>query len=99
MIVVRFPPRYGAERRYILGVVLGEWLGLQWRPEEHVHADVKIGVDGADDRVVTVPDTLFATEDAQWLTAASLPRLPVSWRAVGAAGAGVLGATERLPVL
>jgi hypothetical protein len=99
MIVVRFPPRYGAERRYILGVVLGEWLGLQWRPEEHEHADVEIGLDGVDDRVVTVPDTLFATEDAQWLTAASLPRLPVSWRAVGAAGAGVLGATERLPVL
>ena len=28
MIVVRLPTRYVPERRYVLGVVLGEWLGL-----------------------------------------------------------------------
>ncbi len=98
-LVVRIPPHFDAERRYVLGVVLGDWLGLEWRAEVHEHADVQIGLAGGDERVVTVPDVLFATDQAQWLTTSALPRLPLRWRPVGAVGAGLLTATERLPVL
>jgi len=98
-LVVGMARSYWAERRYVLGVVLGEWLGLEWRPEEHPHADVRIRLDGEDDRIVTVPDVLFATDRARWLTTAALPREPLSRRAVGDVGAGVLSANERLPVL
>jgi hypothetical protein len=99
MFVVRIPPRYEAERRYVLGVVLGDWLGLEWRAEVHGLADVHIGLAGDDERRVTVPDVLFATDEARWLTTSALPREPLRWRSVGAVGAGVLTATERLPVL
>jgi hypothetical protein len=99
-LVVRAPARYTAERRYVLDVVLAERLGLAWRLEEHPRADVRIGLDGADDeRVVTLPDVLFATDERRWLTAEALPATPLPWRAVGEAGAGVLDAAERLPVL
>jgi hypothetical protein len=99
MLVVRTPPGYEAERRYVIGVVLGEWLGLQWRTEEHRQPDVHIGRDDGDERVVTLPDVLFATEEARWLTTSTLPGEPLPWRAVGTAGAGILSATEQLPVL
>ena len=98
-IIVRMPSRYSAERRYVLGIVLGEWLGLEWQAEVHRHADVRIGQAGGDERVVTLPDVLFATDEARWLTAAALPRQPLARRTVGAVGAGVLTATEQLPVL
>jgi hypothetical protein len=98
-VVVRAPGRYPAERHYVLGVVLGEWLGLDWRLQEHAMPDVHIGVDGADDRGVTLPDVLFATEESLWLTPATLPRTPVPWRPVGDTGSGVLDPAERLPVL
>ncbi|MBV9921523.1 MAG: hypothetical protein JOY78_11810, partial [Pseudonocardia sp.] len=99
MLVVRTPTGYTAERRYIIGVVLGEWLGLPWRVEEQPRADVQIGTDDGGDRVVTLPDVLFSVPEAQWLTASAMPVAPVPWRPVGTAGAGVLVAGERLPVL
>ena len=98
MLVVGLPGGYSVERRYVLGVVLGEWLGVQWRAEKHPHPDVRIGRDG-DDRVVTLPDVLFATDEARWLTASALPREPLPRRSVGEVGAGVLTAREQLPVL
>ncbi len=82
-LVVGMARTYWAERRYVLGVVLGEWLGLEWRPEEHPHADVRIRLDGEDDRVVTLPDVLFATDRARWLTTAA--PAPTSSRRTAAA--------------
>jgi hypothetical protein len=98
-LVVHAPVRYAAERRYVLGVVLSEWLGLPWRLADHGHADVRIALDGADDRAVTLPDVLFATDRDRWLTPSALPRTPLPWRPVGAAGSGLLEAAERLPVV
>jgi hypothetical protein len=78
-VVVEAPPTYGPERRYVLGVVLGDWLGLDWELRPADRADVRITVAGEadDDRAVVVPDVLFATPLDAWLTAASLPE--VTW--------------------
>ena len=41
-LVVEAPPAYEPERRYVLDVVLGDWLGLDWRLEVSDRSDVRI---------------------------------------------------------
>lgn len=77
-LLVRTPPGYEPERRHILDVVLSDWLGLEWRLDQHNRSDVRISAasDG-DGPGVVLPDVLFGTDPAQWLTPASLPVSPL----------------------
>jgi hypothetical protein len=75
-LVVEAPQAYEPERRYALEVVLGDRLGLDWRLQAGDRQDVRLTLDGEDGAVVA-PDVLFATPQAQWLTDACLPRLPL----------------------
>jgi hypothetical protein len=91
-LVVDAPASYEPERLYALGVVLSEWLGLDWRlrvDSRHEHMRITLEGDGAQHGVV-IPDGLFATDPRNWLTTASLPRSPLPWRP---------GPGGRLPVL
>jgi hypothetical protein len=83
---VEAPGRYEPERRYILDVMLGERLGLDWRLQLRERPDVRIAVEGDPARCVLVPDLLFATPQSDWLSRAALPARPLAWR-------------EHLPVL
>jgi hypothetical protein len=97
-LLVAAPDARAPERRYVLDVVLSEWLGLDWRLVPHDRPDVRITLAGAPG-CVTLPDVLFATTDDAWLTPASMPTPVPEKVAVGLAGGGVLRADERLPVL
>jgi hypothetical protein len=97
-LVVKAPPARPEERRYVLEVVLSDWLGLDWRLEVEDRADVRIEVDGGT-AGVTMPDVLLRTPQAQWLTPASLPRSPLPRVPVGPGGAGPLCGEDQLPVL
>jgi hypothetical protein len=73
-LLVEAPAAYEAERRYILEVVLGDWLGLDWELRTAQRDDVRIAsADAPDGPSVLVPDVLFATRAEDWLTMASLP--------------------------
>jgi hypothetical protein len=76
-LLVEAPAAREPERRYILDVVLGDWLGLAWELRTADRADVRLSVagdgDGDDERAVLVPDVLLATRPQDWLTEASLP--------------------------
>jgi hypothetical protein len=97
-LLVEAPPTREPERRYILDVVLADWLGQEWRLETHERPGVRITLDGdADGRGLTLPDVLFATP--AWLEPASLPRAPLRWRSVPEIATGALQAGERLPVM
>jgi hypothetical protein len=99
-LVVEAPDRYEAERRYILDVILSDWLSLDWRLEVGDRSDVRIRADGdASGRSVVLPDVLFATAPDDWLAAASLPSEPLHVAAVDGASSAALRAGERLPVL
>jgi hypothetical protein len=90
-LVVETPPTYEPERRYVLGVVLGEHLGLDWEHRPGERSDVRVTVAGDDDgRELSLPDGLFATAEGAWLTHASLPEAPLRWTEAGG---------RRLPVL
>jgi hypothetical protein len=90
-LVVEAPAAYEPERRYVLDVLLGERLGLDWRLEVTGRPDVRIAADG--DGSVVLPEVLFATPPDAWLTPACLPRRPLARAAgvpviYGAAGDG-----------
>src|SRR5829696_6877915 len=77
-LVVEAPPPHEPERRYILDVVLGDWLGLDWRLEIRERRDVAIKLDGdAGGRRLVLPDTFFAAPEDTWLQPASLPATPL----------------------
>jgi hypothetical protein len=75
-LLVETPAAYEPERRYILEVVLGDWLGLEWELRTVERDDVRIGVaEQRDGPCLLVPDVLFATRPQDWLRVASLPSL------------------------
>jgi hypothetical protein len=98
-LLVAVPSGREPERRHALDVVLGQWLGLEWRMRTHDGPDVRIGLAGDDTRAVTLPDGLFAEPAQAWLTPDSLPVGPVPWLEVGDLAGGPLAAADRLPVL
>jgi hypothetical protein len=73
-LLVETPPGYEPERRYILDVVLADWLGLDYELRATERGDVRIA-SAADGASVTLPEVLFATPPDEWLTEASLPTL------------------------
>lgn len=78
MIVVRCPDSYLPERKYILDVMLRDFLDVDYRLEFHTHPDVCIfAANPASNRVITLPDVLFQTPQSDWLTTTSLPRSPL----------------------
>lgn len=72
-IVVETPPTRLKERRYVLDVVLGEWLGLEWSLRVADRTGIRISTsDGVGE--VTMPDLFLDSAAEAWLERASLPR-------------------------
>ena len=96
---IEAPGTYEPERRYILDVVFGDWLGLDWRLHLRDGSDVRITLGGDRGRCVVLPDVLFGTPPTQWLTPSSLPSAPLAWCEVRPIGPSPLRSRQRLPVL
>lgn len=103
-ILVSAPACCEPERRYILGVVLSGWLGLEWSLRIDDRADVTLTMVGdTAERRVTLPDVFFRGAAEDWLGPASLPRLPLAlvdarateWGSVPAGPVPVLFGTGR----
>jgi hypothetical protein len=97
-LIVAVPPTYEPERRYILGVILSEWLGLDWELATEERSDVRVTLAGdAGSRHLTLPEGLFATDPAAWLTEASLPPSPLPWTEIDGRSLPVLYGPRPLP--
>ena len=84
-LVVRAPGSYAPERRYILDLVLSEWLGFDYDIELGEGPRVTIRLAGDPQvRELTLPDILFSTPSGDWLTARSMPARPLQWLPGGA---------------
>lgn len=102
LLVVRAPEGRDPERRYVLDLVLGEWLGLRHALEAGREPNLSIRMAGdPSGRALVMPDTLFAMPSEAWLTERSLPRPPLPRvRMPGAdAGSAASGGIAPLPVL
>ncbi len=82
MLLVRHPDTYPAERAYVLELVLGELLGLQWSRQAESRADIEITAPAlADGHRLVLAESLFATPERDWLTERSLPARPLArWK-------------------
>ena len=79
MLLVQAPPDRSEERSYILDLVLGEWLGLGFRPEPG-DGD-RVIIRDADDPAgpaLSMPDVLLRTPPGDWLMA--IHPLPKRWQ-------------------
>lgn len=97
MLTVHMPATRAAERHWVAGVVLGEFLGLPWRACLEDRADILFRLDGSD-TVVCMQDAFLGLPDAQWLARASLPPPVLPMRPVSPALAAAIGA-DSMPVL
>lgn len=80
MLVVAAPPSFDQERRYVLQVVLSEWLGLDWTLLVEDRRDVRISLAGdGQQREIRIPEVLFQTSQSEWLRDSSLPKLPLAF--------------------
>jgi hypothetical protein len=79
-LIVAYPRNYPAERRYVLSLVLGEFLGLdlQLLAQDRGDTEITVGDDPRGKRLC-VADGLFSTPAADWLKPASMPSEPLGF--------------------
>ena len=78
MLRIRQPVTRSAERAYVLDVLLGEFLGLEYGAEIEQRGDVEISLAADARRRLILPDVLFAVAPGAWLARESLPARPVA---------------------
>ncbi|WP_163575253.1 polysaccharide deacetylase family protein [Halomonas faecis] len=76
-LIVETPDTRIPERDYILGVILGEFLGLEFIRVSVDCTDVRITHSEMPGRELHLPDVLLSTADSRWLMERSLPSQPL----------------------
>lgn len=87
-LLVRHPDNYRPERLYALRVLLSDFLGLDWRavPYDGDSTLIEHPPTGCARRII-IADGLFSTEPERWLSADTLPALPLPVLDIGAISA------------
>lgn len=74
MLRITHPSGFAPEREYILRVILGEWLGLDYVLQEGAERCVTIELAAVPDgKRIELSDVLFKCPQDQWLTSRSMP--------------------------
>lgn len=76
-LLVETPVSRPVEREYILRVILGKFLGLDWVHRPSQRPDVRLSLLGQPNRAITMPDCILDTPTSEWLASPSLPDLPL----------------------
>jgi hypothetical protein len=80
MLHVRVPDIRGAEHEYILQVLLGDFLGLDYCISFELRNDIEIRLlSDVTNSVLYIADVLLTMPNETWLTESSLPRAPLRW--------------------
>ncbi len=89
-LTVETPPSRPSERKYILSVLVRDFLGLDWHHVVSDRDDIRISIAG-EPGAVKHPDVLFSVPEADWCHERSLPDEPLKrWdpAELGLSGAG-----------
>jgi hypothetical protein len=97
MLTVRIPKNYQEERNYIILVLLGEFLGLDYNIE--ISEISEICITAGDEKILIISDGLFNTETHHWLKSCSLPRQPLQIWDLGTTSLKPRLVNEHVPVI
>lgn len=97
MLRVYLPDSYLPERKYIVGVILREFLGLEYEVLVEDREDTLI--DHPEGGELRIADSLFSLPESQWLSEASLPKLPLRRVARKAIPLDLESSAPDLPIL
>lgn len=98
-VLIETPLGCEAERDYVIGVLLGDFLGLKWDFQPSNREDVRITVSGEKPGAIILPDVLFSSPEAKWLTTASLPIQPLQYWNTEDLGFPVVISDSVLPII
>ena len=100
MLLVSHPPGRLPERRYILDVLLRDFLGLDYvaRTHDKDHVVISLQGDPRGKRLI-LADTLFLTPEDEWLRPSSLPELPLEVWDLSHTPIDATMVTPKLPVI
>lgn len=88
---------YKLEREYIINVILGEFLGLEYDIFYQNRKDILIV--GPDSKKMIINDTFFQIEKKYWLKEESLPRKPIDIFDTSSFGKGIPLFDKYIPVI
>ena len=97
-LIIETPSNRAPERRYVLQVLLGDFLGLEWRHQTTERLDTRVTLtDSAGE--IRLPDSLLSVADEQWLTPESMPQYPLSVWDTRELAADITLVDPQLPVI
>lgn len=99
MIILEHPPNYLPERAYIAQVILGEFLGIEYRLLKADRRDWAIYVQDFPHKAAHFEDVLFQTPEHHWLQPESLPMLPGSESNVSRVNGTNPNAHDEVPIV
>lgn len=73
MILVKIPDYCNAELEYVLSVILGEFLGLEWSSETENRSDFKLCLEGKSNEL-RLPNSFFSIVNKKWLDSFTVPK-------------------------
>ena len=76
-LLVKTPDTFLSERRYVMDLIIKNWLGIEY--EHHIWQEAYSQIEVSDNQELTLgmPDIFFQTPEKIWLTDHSLPTLPL----------------------
>jgi hypothetical protein len=96
MLVITFPDGCRAERCWISAILLGDFLGLDYRTRFDWGDDVRISAAGMS---LHLPDTFFSRAKDKWLGDDTLPAQPLRHWRIASSGLDLDLGEPRVPVL
>jgi hypothetical protein len=97
VLTVQIPPNHEAERLYIISVLLGEFLGLEYQVK--ISGLGRATVITHEDRHLSIVDCFFPLNDRDWIQPASLPQQPLRTWQIDRTPLQVTTINSRIPVI
>ncbi|MFZ4856337.1 MAG: polysaccharide deacetylase family protein [Desulfuromonadaceae bacterium] len=98
MLEVQTSQNHGNVLDYVFGIVLGEFLGLEWRHETADVDSIRIRLAGHPSEI-RMPNVFFGHSETQWLSESTLPSQPLAYWDTRDMSLDILSVNPVVPVI